>query len=130
VTPVETCRDCGGLFGYLPRGICADCQDVREERFQAVRDHLRDNGDASITQTSDATGVDEGLIVAFIRDGRLRYTGADAGRLDGIDHDEDVKARIRAQLAAQAGPAGTDPRAKDRQGPAAASSHLGMRSRT
>ena len=124
---VEACRECGRLFGFLPRGVCIDCQDLREQRFQAVKDHLRDNPGASILQTATETGVEEGLIVGWVREGRLQYAGPDAGRLEGIDHDEDVKARIRAQMAAQAGVQGTDPR------PPAAAPHranLGMRSRT
>ena len=124
---VETCRECGRLFGFLPRGVCVDCQDLREQRFRAVKEYLDGNHAASVLQTASDTGVEEGLIVGWIREGRLRYAGPDAGRLEGIDHDEDVKARIRAQLAAQAGGQGTDPRP-----PAAAPDprHLGMRSRT
>lgn len=124
---VEACRDCGRLFGFLPRGVCVDCQDLRERRFQAVKEYLADNRGASILQTASETGVEEGLIVGWIREGRLQYAGTDAGRLEGIDHDEDVRARIRAQLAARAGGMGTDPRP-----PAAAPVHpnLGMRSRT
>ena len=38
---VETCRECGRLFGFLPRGVCIDCQDLREQRFQTVKDYLR-----------------------------------------------------------------------------------------
>jgi hypothetical protein len=127
MSPVEACRECGRLYGFLPRGVCVDCQDLRERRFQEVKAYLADTPGASILQTAADTGVDEGLIVSWIREGRLRYTGPDAGRLEGIDHDEDVKARIRAQLAAQAGATGTDP-----HGPAAAPSaaRLGMRSRT
>jgi hypothetical protein len=127
MSTVESCRECGRLYGFLPRGVCVDCQDLREQRFQAVKEYLADNRGASILQTASDTGVEEGLIVAWIREGRLRYTGPDAGRLEGIDHDEDVKARIRAQLAAQAGGQGTDPRPS---AAAPASSHLGMRSRT
>jgi hypothetical protein len=123
---VETCRECGRLFGFLPRGVCVDCQDLREQRFQTVKDYLRDNAGASILQTATETGVEEGLIVGWVREGRLQYAGPDAGQLEGIDHDEDVKARIRAQMAAQAGAQGTDP-----QPPAAAPSRqLGMRSRS
>jgi hypothetical protein len=124
---VEACRECGRLYGFLPRGVCVDCQDLREQRFQAVKEYLADNRGASILQTATETGVEEGLIVGWVREGRLQYAGPDAGQLEGIDHDEDVKARIRAQLAAQAGAPGTDP-----HGPAAAPSaaHLGMRSRT
>jgi len=123
---VEACRECGRLFGFLPRGMCVDCQDLREQRFQAVKDYLADNRGATILQTATDTGVEEGLIVGWIREGRLQYAGPDAGQLEGIDHDEDVKARIRAQLAAPAGAQGTDPRP-----PAAAPArtNLGMRSR-
>jgi predicted nucleic acid-binding Zn-ribbon protein len=124
VSRVETCRECGGIFAFLPRGICAGCQDIREESFQTVKEWLLQNRGARVRAASEATGVGEGLIASFIRDGRLEFVGVDAGQLEGIDHEEDVKARIRAQLAAQAGPTGTDPR-----GPAAASPQLGMRSR-
>jgi hypothetical protein len=123
---IEACRECGRLFGFLPRGVCVDCQDLREQRFQAVKEYLADHAGASILRTATDTGVEEGLIVGWIREGRLRYSGPDAGQLDGIDHDEDVKARIRAQLAAQAGGQGTDPRPSA----AAPSHHLGMRSRS
>ena len=94
---VEACRECGRLFGFLPRGVCVDCQDLRERRFQAVKEYLADNAGASVLQTATDTGVEEGLIVGWIREGRLRYSGPDAGQLEGIDHDEDVKARIRAR---------------------------------
>jgi hypothetical protein len=125
VSNVETCRDCGRLFGFLPRGICIECQDLREERFQTVKEYLREHPGASVLTTATATGVEEGLIVGWIREGRLQYSGQDVAQLEGIDHDEDVKARIRAQLAAQAGGQGTDPRP-----PAAAARQLGMRSRS
>ena len=123
---VEKCRDCGRLFGFLPRGLCAGCQDLREERFQTVKAYLERDGAASVRQVSADTGVDEGLIVGWIREGRLRYAGADAGRLEGIDHDEDVKARIRAQLAGQRAPA-VAPRPEE--APAPSRSTLRMRSR-
>ena len=56
MSDVETCRECGRLFGFLPRGICVDCQDLREQRFQAVKDYLRENAGASILQTATETG--------------------------------------------------------------------------
>jgi hypothetical protein len=125
VSNVETCRECGRLFGFLPRGICVECQDLREQRFQAVKEYLRDNPGASVLQTATVTDVEEGLIVGWIREGRLQYSGQDVAQLEGIDHDEDVKARNRAQRGAPAGGLGPDPRP-----PAAASRTLGMRSRS
>jgi len=68
---VEKCRECGRIFATLPRGVCASCLDRREGDFRLVRDWLRDNSGASIPVVSEATGVDEGVIVRFIREGRI-----------------------------------------------------------
>lgn len=77
MTAVQSCKGCGKLFPFLPRGRCADCIDLREERFHIVRDWLRDNpAGESISTASQATGVDEGLIAEFIREGRLQFAGA------------------------------------------------------
>lgn len=122
MTPVEACRACGGLFAFLPRGICAACQDLREQRYQAVREWLLDNRGASILQAAEATGVDESLIGEFVREGRLEVIGSGPATSPA---EEAIKERIRRDLAAReaAGPApGTDAPARP--------AHLGMRSRT
>ncbi len=67
-----TCVDCSGLFAFLPRGVCADCQETREERFQQVRDWLVGRPDATMVDVIEALGVDEALITLWIREGRLR----------------------------------------------------------
>jgi hypothetical protein len=121
VTRVETCNDCGGLFAFLPRGICADCQDLRERRYQAVREWLLDNRGASVPQTSEATGVDESLISEFVREGRLEVVGSGPATTPA---EEELKERIRRDLAERA----AAPPAPGTDAPARAA-HLGMRSR-
>jgi hypothetical protein len=121
VTPVEACRSCGGLFPFLPRGVCADCIDLRERRYADVREWLLDSPGASIAQASEATGVEESLILEFLREGRLEFVGAQHG---GPASEDEIKERIRRDLASRAAAeaAATTP-------PPAGRRSLGMRSR-
>lgn len=75
---VQRCQTCGGLFPSLPRGVCASCLDQRESDFRAVRDWLRSNRGAGISAASEATGVEEGTIVRFIREGRIEVVDPSA----------------------------------------------------
>lgn len=117
MTPVEACTGCGGLFPFLPRGMCADCIDLRERRYGEVREWLLDNRGASLPQASEATGVPESLILEFIHEGRLEFTAA---ARESSRAEEDLKERIRRDLAERF--AASDPAAQDRRS-------FGMRSR-
>ena len=101
MSPVESCTGCSRLFPFLPRGLCADCIDLRESRYHAVREWLLDNRGASVLAASEATGVEERLIMEFIREGRFEFIGAASVP---APEDEDLKERIRRDLAAR-GPA-------------------------
>jgi predicted nucleic acid-binding Zn-ribbon protein len=92
---VERCSECGGLFAHLPRGVCTGCLDRRENDFRTVRDWLRAHRGAGIPEASAATGVDEGVIVRFIREGRIEIvdpSSEPALRRSGEDE------RLRAEL--------------------------------
>jgi hypothetical protein len=114
VSPVQSCKGCGGLFPFLPRGICADCIDAREEQFQAVREWLRDNRGATIAGACQATGVEERVIAEFIREGRIELSGPAPAALDTSEADA-VRARIAQEMAgreAQRAPAPGTPAAR------------------
>ncbi len=98
MSPVEACKGCGGLFPFLPRGICADCIDLREQRYTEVREWLLDNRGASLLQAVQETGIEESLIMEFIREGRLEFVGS----ATTSPAEEDLKERIRQDLAARA----------------------------
>ena len=121
MSPVEACRACGGLFAFLPRGLCADCQDLRERRYHDVREWLLDNRGASIPQATEATGVAETLILEFIREGRLEFTrDGEPAPPDEQELRERIRRDLAARAAADTGPAGPS---------GARPAHLGMRSR-
>lgn len=121
MTPVEACRACGGLFPFLPRGVCAACIDLREHHYAEVREWLLDNRGASIVRAAEATGVEESLILEFLREGRLEFVGAEQATTAA---EEELKQRIRRDLAARGadGPGGGEH-------VASGYSALGMRSR-
>ena len=98
MTAVQSCRGCGKLFPFLPRGLCADCIDLREERFQTVREWLRDNRGASILAACQATGVEERLVAEFIREGRLEFAGPTES-----PKDQQAREALRAKLAQRDG---------------------------
>lgn len=99
MTAVQSCKGCGKLFSFLPRGLCADCIDVREERFQTVREWLRDNRGASVIAACQATGVEERLVAEFIREGRLEFSGPTESARD-LQAREALRAKLVAEMTA------------------------------
>lgn len=83
MSDVVACRGCKKFFNYLPRGLCAECLEARDVVFRQVRDFVYANPGSTISEVSDATGVDMRTVRELIRDGELQWTPADA--LDGAD---------------------------------------------
>ncbi|GGJ13760.1 hypothetical protein GCM10010885_23890 [Alicyclobacillus cellulosilyticus] len=73
--PFANCRRCGRLFNRVGRDICPACVAEEERAFIKVRDHLRQHPNVTITELAEATGVDAGIILEMIRDGRLVVRG-------------------------------------------------------
>ena len=70
-TRVERCRVCGGLFGYLARGVCGGCLERQEQDYERVRDYVRERRGAGVAEVAAAAEVDEAQVVAWVREGRL-----------------------------------------------------------
>jgi predicted nucleic acid-binding Zn-ribbon protein len=98
VSAVERCRECGGLFAFLPRGVCAGCLDRREAAFVRVREWLYENRGAPLAVVAEATGVETGLIAQFVREGRLEYVEPDADDLLRRREEEERRARLVRHL--------------------------------
>jgi len=98
VSAVERCRECGGLFAFLPRGVCAGCLDAREAAFLRVREWLYENRGAPLAVVAEATGVESGLIAQFVREGRLEYVEPDADDLVRRREEEERRARLVRHL--------------------------------
>jgi hypothetical protein len=102
MTAVQSCKACGKLFGFLPRGLCADCIDLREERYHTVREWLRDNPGSSTIAACQATGVEERLIAEFIREGRLAFAVADTESVRDQQAREALRTKLVGEMTARA----------------------------
>lgn len=69
------CKECGKVFASTGQKICPDCRQTEEEKFELVKDYLWDNPNSTIKKVSEATGVEEELIIKFMRENRLAAEG-------------------------------------------------------
>ena len=79
---VRNCKGCGRLFNYIGGApLCAQCQKELEEKFQAVKDYLRENPHVTVAEVSEAMDVSTKQIKQWIREERLTLSNPGS---DGI----------------------------------------------
>ena len=69
------CKECGRLFSSAGQKVCPDCQNSEEEKFELVKNYLWDNPNSTVKKVSEETGVEEDLIIKFMREDRLAAEG-------------------------------------------------------
>ena len=78
---VINCKNCGRLFNALDRSrLCPACMKALEDKFQEVKQYLRDNPNATVNQTAEDNDVTVKQIKRWIREERLvlsNTTGCD-----------------------------------------------------
>lgn len=80
---VRTCRQCKRLFNYLSGpSICPGCKAKLEEKFQEVKEYVRENPTHGITEVAEATGVSSNQIRRWIREERLSFSEESGVGLD------------------------------------------------
>ncbi|MGN0348888.1 MAG: flagellar protein [Roseburia sp.] len=79
---VMSCKGCGRLFNFVGgTPLCEACKRKLEEKFQEVKQYLRDNPGATIAQVSEEMDVAVKQIKQWIREERLTLSDA---TVDGI----------------------------------------------
>ncbi|MUK90807.1 hypothetical protein GMD78_20865 [Ornithinibacillus sp. L9] len=70
---LANCSRCDAVFVKNIRDICHNCYKKEEQDFQTVYQFLRKqvNREATLIEVVDATGVEESLIIKFIKEKRL-----------------------------------------------------------
>ncbi|WP_163578990.1 TIGR03826 family flagellar region protein [Gracilibacillus saliphilus] len=73
---LANCARCDKVFVKTNKSICPDCVREDEKQFQTVYDFLkkRENRQATIPEIVEATGVEEDVILQFVKDKRIRST--------------------------------------------------------
>ncbi|MGM0792315.1 TIGR03826 family flagellar region protein [Bacillus infantis] len=72
---LENCPYCDKVFVKNQfRDICNDCWKEEELKYETVYQYIRkrENRTATMQQVVDATGIEEALILKFIRTGKLK----------------------------------------------------------
>lgn len=72
---VRNCRSCRRLFNYIAGpALCPACREKMEEKFQEVKEYIRDNPHVTIPEVSEACDVDPQQIRQWLREDRLELT--------------------------------------------------------
>jgi len=72
---VKNCKGCGRLFNYLQGPpLCPACTADLENKFQQVKDYLRENPKAQLNQIAEDNDVSVKQIRQWVREERLTFT--------------------------------------------------------
>lgn len=72
---VRNCRHCGRIFNYVTgQVICPACREKMEEKFQEVKEYIREHRGAGIAEVSEACDVEASQIRQWLREERLEVT--------------------------------------------------------
>ncbi len=79
---LKNCKKCGKLFSpKTNEKVCPVCREEEEEKFKKVKEYLWDHPKASVEEVHEATGVEEELIIKFVKEDRLIAEGIDVDML-------------------------------------------------
>ena len=74
---VRNCRQCGKLYNYIGgsyRNLCPSCIKQLEDKFMEIKEYIRDNKVASISEISDKFEVSTKQIEQWVREERLYFS--------------------------------------------------------
>lgn len=72
---VRPCKQCKRLFNYLSGpAICSACREKLEEKFQEVKNYIRENPTASLQDVSEANDVTVKQLKQWVREERLTFS--------------------------------------------------------
>jgi hypothetical protein len=68
---LDNCKECGKLFNKIHRPYCAECEEMIDGYYEKIRDFIYENGEATVFEIHEATGVSEKWIMRLRDEGRL-----------------------------------------------------------
>lgn len=72
---VRACKQCKKLFNYLSGApICPGCKVKLEEKFQKVKEYVREHPKEGIAEVAEANEVSTNQIRRWIREDRLSFS--------------------------------------------------------
>ncbi|MCY0874710.1 MAG: hypothetical protein OWT28_00270 [Firmicutes bacterium] len=68
---IAYCADCGRLFQKSGLLICKDCLRKQDALFETVKAYIREHGQASMAEISEALDVPVEKLIRYMQEGRL-----------------------------------------------------------
>lgn len=74
---IANCARCNRMYqkATTNRKICMVCIQEEEEAFRLVHDYLHEHPGADMASLVEGTGVEQGVIIRFLKEGRLAKLG-------------------------------------------------------
>lgn len=72
---VRQCKQCNRLFQSFGSDMCPPCAERLDRDFLVIKEYLYDHPDANVVEIVQLTGVDEKIVLGFLREGRLSVEG-------------------------------------------------------
>lgn len=79
---LTNCRKCGRLFHRINRPICPDCEKALEEKYQEVKQYIREHEGATIVEVSKETDVSVEQLKKWVREERLYFQDPSASGIE------------------------------------------------
>ena len=80
---IRNCAKCKKLFQYLSGPLlCPACKDQDEKDFQKVKDYLKENPRASMTEVAETLEISVDRITRYLKEGRLEVAPGSAITLE------------------------------------------------
>lgn len=71
---IRNCKNCGKMFNYIGKPICPTCEKMVEDKFQQVKQYVKEHKEASITEVAEENEVSVNQIKRWVRQERLAFS--------------------------------------------------------
>ena len=68
---LRNCKNCGRAYQFDGNTFCKRCRQDSEAAYTKVKEYLYEHPGASVAEVSEATEVEEKVILKFLRENRL-----------------------------------------------------------
>lgn len=80
---VKNCKGCGRLYNHIsgPK-LCPECRKKLEEKFQEVKEYIRNNSQAALSDIAKENDVTVAQLKQWVREERLTFSNDSPVTLD------------------------------------------------
>lgn len=71
---VRNCKLCGNLFNFQGSAVCPSCNKKMEDRFNEVRDYIRENPNVSMSKVAEDNDIPIQQLKKWVRQERLQFS--------------------------------------------------------